>query len=135
MLAVMVVVLPTMGSRIAPVLDAATRFVLVSPGAGGALSRMEVVVSEQDPVAKARRIVGLGAKVLICGAISWTIEALLISAGMRVIANTCGPTDVVAAAYFAGGLTETAFLLPGCPGRQHRHRHRHRRGRRWRNGW
>ena len=126
-------VLPRDGSRISPVLDAARTFVLVAASSGGALTLKEVLIAETDPVTKARRIAQLGAGVLICGAISWPLEAVLISAGMRVIPNTCGPLSEVAAAYFAGGLTEQAFLLPGCPGRQHRHRHRHGRG--WRNRW
>jgi predicted Fe-Mo cluster-binding NifX family protein len=124
--------LPMDGGRISPVIDAARSFALMSVGSDGVLSRKEVVITDEDPVTKAKRIVELGAGVLICGAISWPLEAMLKSAGMRVIPNTCGPLDEVAAAYFAGELTEQAFLLPGCPGRQHRHRHRH--GRRWRNG-
>jgi len=126
------VVLSTDGGRISPVLDAARRFALMSVGSDGVLSRKEVVIADEDPVTKATRIVELGAGVLICGAISWPLEAMLRSAGMRVIPNTCGPLDEVAAVYFAGELTAQAFLLPGCPGRQHRHRHRHVR--RWRNG-
>lgn len=114
-------------------LDTAKRFALVAAGSDGALSRKEVLIADAHPVTKAKRIAELDAGVLICGTISWPLEAMLTSAGIRVIPNTCGPLDQVAAAYFAGDLTEQAFLLPGCPGRQHRHRHRH--GRRWRNGW
>jgi predicted Fe-Mo cluster-binding NifX family protein len=129
----MKVLLPTDGDRISPVLDAARDFVLVTVNSDGALTRKKVLIADADPVTKVKRIIELGPDVLICGAISWPLEAMLTSAGMRVIPNTCGPLSQVAAAYFAGALTEQAFLLPGCPGRQHRHRHRN--GRRWRNGW
>jgi predicted Fe-Mo cluster-binding NifX family protein len=129
----MTVLLSTDGDRISPVLDAAKSFLLISAGLDGARSRKPAFIAEADPIAKAKRIVGLGARVLICGAISWPLEALLASAGMRVIPNTCGPLDEVLDAYFSGALTERAFLMPGCPGRQHRHRHR--RGAGWRNGW
>lgn len=129
----MKVVLPTDGGRISPVLDAAKNFAVVTTDFDGALTRKDVVIATADPIAKVKRIVELGAGVIICGAISWPLETMLTSAGMRVIPNTCGPLDDVLAAYYAGKLTEQAFLLPGCPGRQHRHRHRH--GRRWRNGW
>ena len=127
------IVLPIDRDRIAPVLDAASCFLLVFASSDGALSRKEVLIDDADPVTKAKRIAELGGKVLICGAISWPLEAMLTSAGMRVIPNTCGPLDEVIAAFFAGKLTEQAFLMPGCPGRQHRHRHRH--GSRWRNRW
>jgi predicted Fe-Mo cluster-binding NifX family protein len=116
--------------RISPLLDAARSFLLVIASADGALSRKEVLIADADPVTKAKCIAELGGCVLICGAISRPLEAMLTSAGVRVIPNTCGPLDEVIAAFFAGELTEQAFLMPGCPGRQHRHRHRH--GKRWR---
>jgi len=114
------------------VLDAARTFALVAASPDGALYREDVVIADADPISKARRIAELGAKVLICGVPSWPLEAMLASGGMRVIPNTCGPLDEVVAAYFAGDLTERAFLLPGCPGRRHRNRRRH--GRRWQGG-
>ena len=127
------VLLSTDGDRVSPVLDAAKSFLLVSATSAGAQSRKLVHIAEADPIAKVKRIASLGARVLICGAISWPLEAMLTSAGMRVIPNTCGPLDEVLAAHLSGALTPQAFLLPGCPGRQHRHRQRHGRG--WRNGW
>jgi predicted Fe-Mo cluster-binding NifX family protein len=127
------VLIPIDGDRVSPVLDAARFFILVDTGPDGALVRRQVLIADADPVSKAKRIVGLGATVLICGAVSWPLEAMLASAGMRVIPNTCGSLDEVVAAFYAGNLTEQAFLMPGCPGRQHRQRHR--RGRRWRNRW
>ena len=127
------VLLPTDGDRISPELDAAKSFLLVSTSPEGDQIRHQVLIAEADPVVKVKRIVAVGASVLICGAISWPLELMLTSAGMKVIANTCGPLDEVVAAHFSGALTAQAFLMPGCPGRQHRHRRRHGRG--WRNGW
>ena len=129
----MKVVLAIDRDRISPVLDAARCFLLVLASSDGALVSKEVLIHDADPVTKAKRIVGLDGRVLICGAISWPLEAMLTSAGMRVIPNTCGPLDEVIASFFAGELTEQAFLMPGCPRRQHRHRHCH--GKRWRKGW
>lgn len=128
----MKVVLAIDRDRISPVLDAARCFRLVNASPDGAWRQKAVFIDHADPVTKAKRIVALGGSVLICGAISWPLEAMLTSAGMRVIPNTCGPLDEVITAFFAGALTEQAFLMPGCPGRQHRPRHR--RGRRWRKG-
>jgi predicted Fe-Mo cluster-binding NifX family protein len=128
----MKVLLSTTADRISPVLDAANCFSLVIADRDGGLIRQELHICDAHPAVRARRIAELGAEVLICGAISWPLEAMLTAAGMRVIPNTCGPVAQVAAAFFAGDLTAQAFLLPGCPGRQHRYRH-HRR-RRWHNG-
>jgi len=63
--------------------------------------------------------------VLICGALSQALEALLLAAGLQVVPNTCGPVEEVANAYLSGRLTEGAFLMPGCC----RRRRRVRRGR------
>ena len=123
----MKVVLPAHEDRISPVLDVARTFALVVASADGALSRREVRITAADPIQKAKIIAEIGARVLICGAISWPIEAKLLSAGMQVIPNTCGQLEAVAAAYFAGQLTEQAFLMPGCPSRQHRGHHPHGR--------
>jgi hypothetical protein len=129
----MKVVLAIDRDRISPVLDATRCFLLVIAGSDGALSRKEVLIDDADPITKAKSIAELGGGVLVCGAVSWPLEAMLTSAGVRLIPNTCGPLDEVIAAFFAGDLTEKAFLLPGCPGRQHRRRQRH--GKRWRKGW
>ncbi|MBN2192556.1 MAG: hypothetical protein JW751_07040 [Polyangiaceae bacterium] len=129
----MQVVLPTCGDRISPLLDVASAFLLMTPSGDGALNRRELLIAETDPITKAKRVAELGAKALICGAISWPPELLLTSVGMRVIPNTGGPIQQVIVTSFSGDLTEQALLLPGCPGRQHRPRHRH--SRRWRHGW
>ena len=129
----MKVLIPFDGNRVSPVLDSARAFLLVDAGPDGTPIRRRVRIADDDPVGKARRIVGLGATVVICGAVSWSLEAMLASAGMRVVPNTCGLLDDVVNAFYAGSLTEQAFLMPGCPGRQHRRRHRH--GRERRNRW
>jgi predicted Fe-Mo cluster-binding NifX family protein len=123
----MKVVLAIAGERISPVLDAVRSFLLATVSPNGVLIRREMLIADADPVTKAKRIVGLAATVLICGAVSWPLEAMLASAGIRVIANTCGLVEEVITAFLAGDLTEQAFLIPGWPGRQHRHRHGHGR--------
>ena len=116
--------LPIDRDRIAPVLDAARHFYVISPGSDGTNISSETVFEDVDLVSSAKRIAGLGGNVLICGAVSWPLEVMLVSAGMKVIPNTCGQVDEVVAAYFSGRLTEQSFLMPGCRGRRHRGRHR-----------
>jgi predicted Fe-Mo cluster-binding NifX family protein len=123
------VALPINGERISPVLDVARRFLLVDVAPDSEVGRREARIEHQDLVAKAKRIVELGPHVLICGAISRPLETLLVSAGVRVIPNTCGAVDEVVAAFVSGRLTEQAFLMPGCTGRHRRFRRRHRGGR------
>jgi predicted Fe-Mo cluster-binding NifX family protein len=117
------------GERISPVLDVARQFLLVDVTLDAEIGRRQARIEHQDFVAQAKQIVGLEPNVLICGAISRPLETLLVSAGVRVIPNTCGAVDEVIAAFVSGRLTEQAFLMPGCTGRHRRFRRRHRGGR------
>ncbi|NMC70451.1 MAG: hypothetical protein GYA57_10355 [Myxococcales bacterium] len=115
-------------------LDVARRFLLVDLAGGEEQARREVAVEEVELRPRARRLAALGCEALVCGAVSWPLEALLRSAGIRVVPNTCGPVDEVLAVLRSGGLLEDRFLMPGCggPGRGRRYCHRHRgRDRGW----
>ena len=108
--------------------DAARRLLVVSVEGGAQVTRQEAQIEEMELTRRARRVATLGIDVLICGAISWPLEASLVSAGVRVIPQACGPVEDVLNAFVSGQLTDEAFLMPGCCGR--RRRHRARRGRR-----
>jgi len=121
--------LPVNEDRISPVLDVATRFLVVDVAHDNEVGRREVRIEHQDLVARAKSIIKLGPQVVICGAVSRPLETLLVSAGVRVIPNTCGGIDEVVVAFVSGRLTEQAFLMPGCRGRHRRFRRRYRGGR------
>ena len=112
-------------------LDVARQFVLVDVDANNEPRQHEVRVEKTDLVARAKRIAELGSDVLVCGAVSWPLESMLISAGVRVIPNTCGRVEDVLAAFVEGKLNERAFLMPGCTAQCRRFPHRHRRRKKW----
>ena len=116
------VAIPIHEARISPVLDAARSFLVLEMDGRGEQRREVVHVEEGELLARARRIAELGPQVLICGAVSWPLEAMLLAAGVQLIPNTCGPVEEVLAAFVAGELTGQAFLMPGCPGRRRRQR-------------
>lgn len=118
----MKVAIPIHEKRISSVFDVARRLELFLITQDNEMSRKEVSIRIADPIGKAKRIVELGASVLICGAISRPLELLLLSAGVMVIPNACGLVDEVIAAFVAGDLNQQAFLMPGCTG-QRRHRY------------
>ncbi len=124
------VAIPSWQGRVSPVFDSARGLVLADVDNGQELGRSEFGIDPATPLARAREVAGLGANVLICGAISWPLETALTSAGVRVIAQTCGPVDDVLNAFLHGQLTNTnnTFLMPGCCGRGRRFQAR-RRGR------
>ena len=127
----MKVAIATHDGWVSPVFDVAGRLLLVEIEAGQELSRLEAALTAAGPLARARHVAEMGVDELICGAISRPLEQMLLSAGVRVIPQTCGPVDEVLSAFAAGQLTEQAFLMPGCCGQ----RRRMRRGRRRRAGF
>ncbi len=125
---VMRVGIPVLRDRISPVFDVSERLALMDVEGGRVLRRTEVAMEKAGHVARAEFIAKLGVQVLICGAISRPLEAMLISAGVRVIPNTCGVVEEILDAFVCDQLTEQAFLMPGCQGRRRRFRHRGGRG-------
>ena len=87
------VVLSIHDGRISPVLDAATQFLLLHVNRHNEVRRREVHTVSGAAAVKAGRIVELGPHVLICGAVSRLLEAMLVSAGVRLVPNTCGSVD------------------------------------------
>ena len=114
------VAVPVLDDRISPVFDVARRLVLVDIENEREVERTEKVLEEPELAARARRVAELGADVLICGAISRPFEAMLLSAGVEVIPQTCGPVEDVLKAFVSGQLTEQAFVIPGCCGHRWR---------------
>jgi predicted Fe-Mo cluster-binding NifX family protein len=95
---------------------------LVDIDSGREVRRAEKDLEEPALAPRARRVAELGADVLICGAISRPLEAMLVSAGVEVVPQTCGQAEDVLRAFMSGQLTERAFLMPGCCGRRRRFR-------------
>jgi predicted Fe-Mo cluster-binding NifX family protein len=114
------VAIPISDGRISPVFDSARRLVLVDVDNGREVRRTEEGLEEPELAPRARRVAELGADVLICGAISRPLEAMLLSVGVEVVPQTCGQAEDVLRAFVSGQLTEQAFLMPGCCGRRRR---------------
>lgn len=132
----MKVAIPEWRGRVSPVFDVARTLLLVEVKDGGERDRRELHVTAKEPKARADFVGGLGADVVICGAISWRLEMALSAAGVRVISQTCGDVEQVLSAFIAGRLDGEAFLMPGCSRRRHGFLVRGRGGRRWHGrGW
>lgn len=108
--------------RLSPVLDVSQRLLVVDVDGPTERSRQEIPLARVSLTARVRDLQASGVAVLICGAVSWPLEAALVSAGIRVIPQICGPVDEVLGAFVGGQLTGTAYLMPGCCGRRRQHR-------------
>ena len=124
----MTVAIPTWGGKISPVFDVARHLLVVNIKGGAEISRHKEAIHEMELPRRSEHITRLGVDVLICGAISWPLERILVSAGVQVIPQTCGPVEDVLLAFESGQLTERAFLMPGCWRRHWRRRGQRRRG-------
>jgi len=125
----MKVAIPTWEDRISPVFDVARDILVFDIEDGTEVGRREAVIEETALAARAKRMVGMGFDVLICGAISQPLERMLVSGGVSVVPHCCGPVEDVLRAFMSGQLTKKMFLMPGCRGQCRRFRRRRRGGR------
>lgn len=108
-------------NRVSPVFDTARKLLLVEIENGQEVSRCEVTLAETWPLARVARLKELGVSVLLCGAISRPLAAMLISAGIQIVPFMMGNTEEILNAYLKGHLPDPRFLMPGCCGRRFRH--------------
>ncbi|MBW1648397.1 MAG: hypothetical protein JRJ72_09900 [Deltaproteobacteria bacterium] len=118
----MKIAIPHWQGRVSPVFDVCGRLLVVETESGREIGRSDVAVTGRDPLDRVTQLKTLGIDVLICGAISRTMEAVLAAAGIRVWAQVCGPAEAVLAGFLARGRTAACHRMPGCRRRQRRHR-------------
>ena len=108
--------------RISPVFDTAGRILVVEIEGGEERSRQEHLLEEIYPPWRVRRLKNLGVEVLICGAVSNPVAALIDSAGIRLVPWVSGDAEEVLGAFRAKALDAPRYLMPGCRGRGMRFR-------------
>lgn len=127
----MKVAIPTWDGWVSPVLDVARRLLVVDVESNVEVSRHEADIEEPRLPAKSKLICELGVEILVCGAVSRPLEMALVSRGVRVIPQTCGPVEDVLRAFLSGRLAQGAFAMPGCCNRRRRRRGWSRGGGGW----
>lgn len=114
----MIVAIPTLEGRVSPVFDVARCVMVVELDGERELRRQTLALHSPDLTRRVAALTEQAVDVLICGAVSRPLEALLSAAGVRVISQTCGPVEDVLRGFIAGRLSDGAFLMPGCCGRR-----------------
>jgi predicted Fe-Mo cluster-binding NifX family protein len=109
--------LATWNGRVSPVFDVARQVLVFELQDGREQARHLESLPGTDPHAQAERLAALGAQVLICGALSQAMAALLAVRGVRVIPFTAGTVEAILAAWLSGSLPAPAWSMPGCCGR------------------
>ena len=107
------IAIPIWNEKISPVLDTASRLLIVDLEGQNEASRFEIYLDEQDLSRRCFRIQGMNINILICGAISHPFARMLIASGIDVIPEISGRAEEVLSAYLQGDLFNSRFLMPG----------------------
>ena len=117
--------IPVWNDQVSTTFDFARKLLVVEANGEREVSRREIPLGDETVDRKARRIRGLGAQVVLCGAVSESLARAVSQTGIQIIPYVSGEADSVLAAYLCGRLAEPRFLQPGCrPGARRRWRHR-----------
>ena len=105
--------IPVWGDKISPVLDTASRLLVVETDGDRESSRFEAYLDDPGLLSRCFRIQGLGVDLLICGALSRPFLRRLTATGIHIIPGISGHPEDVLKAYFQGDLSDSRFLMPG----------------------
>jgi predicted Fe-Mo cluster-binding NifX family protein len=107
------IAIPIWDEKISPVLDTASRLLIVETKDQNVASRYEIYLDEQDLSRRCFRIQGMEIDILICGAVSHHFARMLTGSGINVIPEISGQAEEVLDAYLQGDLLNSRFLMPG----------------------
>lgn len=110
----MKIAIPVWYNKVSPVLDTASKLLIVEVEGRTESSRFEIYLDEQELSRRCVRISGMGVDTLICGAVSQPFWRLLAASGINIIQNISGHPEDVLEAYLRGNLFCSGFLMPGC---------------------
>ena len=99
--------------KISPVIDTASKLLIIENETQKATSSFEVYLLEQDIPQRCSFIRGLDLDVLICGAVSRQLAGRLQASGIKIISGISGLAEDVLEAYLQGAPLQSRFFMPG----------------------
>jgi len=112
------IAIPIWDDKVSPVMDTASRLLIVEVDDQSEASRFEIYLDEQDLTRRCFRIRDMDVDILICGAVSRPFSRILTASGIDVIPEISGHAEEVLGAYLHGSLFHSRFFMPGCKGRR-----------------
>jgi predicted Fe-Mo cluster-binding NifX family protein len=109
----MKIAIPVWEDKVSPVLDTASRLLIVEFEDQQEATRFETYLDEQDLSRRCVRIRRLGVDTLICGAISRGFSKILEGSGIHIVPGISGHPEDVLNAYLRGDLFSSKFFMPG----------------------
>lgn len=107
------IAIPVWEDRVSPVLDTASRLMVVEFNEEGPSSKFEIYLDERDLSRRCLRIQDLCVDTLICGAVTRYFSELLKASGIKLIQGISGQPEAVLNAYLDGTLAHPKYLMPG----------------------
>jgi predicted Fe-Mo cluster-binding NifX family protein len=107
------IAVPIWEDKVSPVLDTASRLLIVDIKDHKTDDSFETHLEDQDFPQRCLRIQGMGVDVLICGAVSRPFLRMLIASGIEITPGVSGNLEDVLAAYLSGTIHQQEFLMPG----------------------
>ncbi|MEJ5330898.1 MAG: hypothetical protein WHT07_12175 [Desulfobaccales bacterium] len=121
------VAVPVLRSRVAPVLDWCSRYLIFPAAPSAGEVSQELALPHLEAGQRLQRLRERGVRVLICGALSSGLLCRARELGLAVVCGVAGEVQDVIHSYWQNTLDQPRFRLPGCKGAR-----RSRRG--WRGG-
>jgi len=109
----MKIAIPVWENKVSPVLDTASRLMVVELKDEGPMLRFEIYLDERDLSQRCLRIQDLCVNTLICGAVTRHFSDLLKASGINLIQGISGQPEAVLNAYLGGTLALSKYLMPG----------------------
>ena len=107
------IAVPIWEDKVSPVLDTASKLLIIESETQKEVSRFEANLLEQEISQRCSFIRGLELDVLICGAVSRQFREMLKACGIKIISGISGPAEDVLDAYLQGALLHSGFFMPG----------------------
>ena len=99
---------------ISTVFDSADQMLIVETDSKNKITKTPVKFVSVDPAARSAQLKNQGVDILICGAVSRPVLALIRSQGITVHSFIRGEIDAIITAYQNNQLGQAVFSLPGC---------------------
>ena len=115
----MKVALLTAHSRVSPVFEATCRWLMIE----ATEHKQEILESyyfeSKNETDMANELLNKGIQLLVCGAIPYYLERLLVKRGCNVFSFIAGDLDKILQALRDDQLSDPKFKMPGCKRRMH----------------
>lgn len=115
------IAIPIWDARVSPVLDTATRLMILEFDNGNEVEREVLNIPQAHFMVRAKYIAELKVNTILCGALSRPLRRTLTQRGINVFPWVTGEVKDVVQAYLQNNLSNERFMLPGRHRRNRKH--------------